>query len=124
MRIFFFIFCIIFANQSYSASKKNNIPQKPAVIKAKILIVDKMYSKRFFYETPLNQYFIISEQLTGIATKCIRNSEKQDFIFGKIMRNGEQLFAKWIPVTENAIEPISDKRYDISFVSCNFYEKL
>jgi len=124
MRYFLLFFCVFASSVVNAKAKKPVEPQKPIEIKAIITVTDKMYSKKSTYETPLNQNFIISDELSIIITKCLRNNQKQEFVFVKSMRSGEEFFKKWIPIQENAIHPIEDKRYDITFDSCNYYEKL
>lgn len=124
MRNFLLFFCVFASSVANSKPKKPVEPPKPIEIKAIITVTDKMYSKKSTYETPLNQSFIVSDELSITITKCLRNNQKQEFVFVKSMRNGEEFFKKWIPIQENAIHPIEDKRYDITFDSCNYYEKL
>ena len=123
MRIFLLFFCIFASGVANSKPKKPIEAQKPLQNKVIIAITDKMYSKKLTYETPLNQNFIISDNLSIIITKCLANSQNQEFAFVKSMRNGEEFFKKWIPIQENSIHTIEDKRYDVMLESCNFYEK-
>jgi len=110
--------------KSKKVAQSQKIIEIPLEIKSAITITDKLYSKKETYEVNVNETFVISDNLSAIVTRCIRNQEKQEFVFVKIMRDGNEFFTKWIPVQENAIYPVVDKRYDITFASCNFYDKV
>ncbi len=123
MRHFLLFFCIFAHAASHAKQKQQFEVPKPLETKVIIAITDKMYSKKSTYEASLNKNFIISENLSILITKCLHNGQNQEFVFVKAMRDGEEFFKKWVPIQENAINVIEDKRYDITFNSCNFYEK-
>ncbi len=123
MRNFLLFFCVFAGTVANAKIKAPIEPQKPAETKVIITVTDKMYSKKDTYEATANQSFMVSDELSIVIKKCLRNDQKQEFAFVTAMRNGDEFFRKWLPIQENSINTIEDKRYDITFDSCNYYEK-
>ena len=123
MRNFLLFFCVIAGTVVNAKIKAPIEAVKPAETKVIITVTDKMYSKKDTYEATVNQAFTVSDELSIIVKKCLQNEQKQEFIFVTAMHDGEEFFKKWLPIQENSINTIEDKRYDITFDSCTYYEK-
>ena len=117
-------------NEGIQASKRNQKPpekplekppekqQEPQ--KATILILDKLYTNRTFYEVQMGQTLQIDELEIEIS-QCIENLQKKQFVFLNIKENKDDIVSNWVPIAQYTPTPITHKRFDISVISCNFY---
>ena len=98
--------------------KQEKTPQEPQ--KATVLILDKLYTNRTFYEIQIGQTLQIDELEIQIS-QCIENLQKKQFVFLNIKSNKDDILSNWIPISKYTSTPITHKRFDISVISCNFY---
>ena len=127
-----FIILILHSNAFAKAAKsKNNNKEIPNKIqeeirdtkqKAVILILDKLYTNRSFYDVEIGNS-IATGDIEIKALNCVENAQKQQFILLKITQNGDDIFNQWIPILKHTSTPIAHKRFDITAISCNFYNQ-
>jgi hypothetical protein len=104
--------------QEKQAEKPQEKPQEPQ--KATVLILDKLYTNRTFYEIQMGQTLQIDELDIQIS-QCIENLQKKQFVFLNIKSNKDDIVSNWVPISKYTSTPITHKRFDISVISCNFY---
>lgn len=107
-----------FANNIKEPQKTDETTQDAQ--KIKMLILDKLYANRNFYDINIGQKIKVDD-LEIHAKSCIENAEMQQFAFLEIAQNGDTILNQWVPILKHNATPISHKRFDVAVLSCNFY---
>lgn len=110
-----------FAKVKNKIAEQKQTTQHDTVQKAIILVLDKLYTNRNFYEIEISNSIMISSMEITILD-CINNNKGENFMLMRIRENGDDILNEWIPIAEYITTPTPHKRFAVTPISCNFYK--